>query len=94
METGQYQAPQGGGAAYMPSGRQVGANYEVVPGSSLVTSHGPDMQINPDDPANLQPRDEAPATMEDRGSVRAGPLSLSTPIRTDGPREQSRLRLR
>jgi ddrB-like ParB superfamily domain len=57
-------APQVGGSVYTPSGRQVGVNYEVVPGSSLVTSHGRDMQTNPDYPAELQPRDRSRAASD------------------------------
>lgn len=58
------EAPQVGSSVFTPSGREVGVGYEVVPGSSLVTSHGPDMQANPSYPAELQPRDRSRAASD------------------------------
>jgi hypothetical protein len=58
------EAPQVGSSVLTPSGRAVGVGYEVVPGSSLVTSHGPDMQVNPSYPAELQPRDRSRAASD------------------------------
>jgi hypothetical protein len=58
------EAPQVGSSVYSPAGRQIDVDYHVVPGSSLVTSHTPDMQANPAYPSELQPRDRSRAASE------------------------------
>src|SRR5579883_1094526 len=52
-------APQVGASVYTPSGRAVGVRYEVVPGASLVPSHGQDLNANPRFPPELQPRERS-----------------------------------
>lgn len=42
---------------FLPSGREVPVQYEVVDAGSLRTSHRGDGSLNPDFPQNLQPRD-------------------------------------
>lgn len=42
---------------YTPSGRAVDVEYRVVEADALVSSHGADGTVNPEFPADLQPRD-------------------------------------
>lgn len=47
---------------FTSDGKAVGVQYQVVDGSSLITSNRPDLTVNPSYPAELQPRDRTRAT--------------------------------
>ena len=60
--------------AITATGREVRVVYEVVEASTLITSHGDDLQVNPAYPSGVQPRDRArPASAEQIGAIAADP---------------------
>jgi hypothetical protein len=63
-----------GGKVFTPAGRAVEVEHQVVEASSLVTSHGPEMAVNPAFPAELQPRDRTRAASEAQITAMAGAL--------------------
>jgi hypothetical protein len=64
-------APRGN--VFYPGG-SVNVKYELAEASELVTSHHPDGRINPDYPAELQPRDRASAASLDQVNTIASRL--------------------
>lgn len=54
------------GRIYDADGRSVGVQYEVIEADDLITSNLDDMSINPDFPAELQPRDRTRAISQDQ----------------------------
>jgi hypothetical protein len=71
-----------------PGGRKIEVRPEVVEASQLVASHGPDLNVNPAFPAELQPRDRSRAASEAQISDIARGLDPSllgdSPTTTDG----------
>lgn len=62
------------GRIYDADGRSVGVQYEVIEADSLITSNLDDMSINPNFPAELQPRDRTRAISQDQINSIAGNL--------------------
>lgn len=71
-----------------PGGRKIEVRPEVVDAGQLVASHGPDLNVNPQFPAELQPRDRSRAASEAQvGEIARGldpSLLGDSPTTTDG----------
>lgn len=72
-------APGASDAVFTPSGDRVGVRYRLREAGDLITSHNDDMSVNPEFPAELQPRQRERAASQqqvDRIASRLNPEQL------------------